>query len=153
MPITSILFRIVRNCRSLFKSSYLKNKKHFPGVLFHLWNLHQLSNISNKKTIVIGNVFAKIATVQGLVTPLTIQRRLKTSFDSQHVKRFQTLIKSSCEHFYHIFSSLWGEIIWKPSPWLNFEIIRLFVNTWAADHKYPFPDCANLPFPIPIQLY
>ena len=153
MPITSILFRIVRNCRSLFKSSYLKNKKHFPGVLFHLWNLHQLSNISNKKTIVIGNVFAKIATVQGLVTPPTIQRRLKPSFDSQHVKRFQTLIKSSCEHFYHIFSSLWGEIIWKTSPWLNFEIIGLFVNTWAADHKYPFPDCANLPFPIPIQLY
>ena len=119
-PITSILFLIVRICRSLFQSSYIKNKKHFLGFLFHLWNLHQILNIFKKKTIVIGNVFPKVATVQGLVTPLTIQRSLKTSFDSQHVKRFQTLAKCSWEHFYHIFSSLWGEIIWKTSPWLKF---------------------------------
>ena len=58
-----------------------------------------------------------------MVRPLTIQRRLKTSFDSQHVKRFQTLVKSSWKHFCHIFSSLWAETIWKISPWLKFEII------------------------------
>ena len=99
LPITSILFRIDRICRSLFKSSSLKNKKHFREFLFHLWNLHQISNIFQKKNIVIANVFPKLATVQGLVTPLTIQRRIKTSFDSQHVKRFQTPVKSSWEHF------------------------------------------------------
>ena len=121
--ITSILFPIVRICRSLFKSSSLKKKKHFLEFLFHLWNLHQISNILQKKKIVIANVFPKLATVQGLVTPLTIQCRLKTSFDSQHVKRFQTLVNSSWEHFYHIFSALWGEIIWERSPWLRFEII------------------------------
>ena len=120
---TSILFRIVRIWRSLFKSSYLKNKKHFVGFLFHLWHLHHISNISKKKTIVIGNVFPKLATVRVSVRPLTIQRSLKTSFDSQHVKRFQTLAKSSWKHFYHIFSSLWGQIIWKISPWYQFEII------------------------------
>ena len=153
LHITSILFRILRICRSLFKSSYLKNKKHFLRFLFHLWNLHQISNIFKKKKVVIGNVFPKLATVQVLVTPLTIQPRLKTSFEGQHVKRFQTLVKSSWEHFYHIFSSLWGGIIWKTSPWLKFGIIGLFVNTWTADHKYPVPDCENLPFPIPIQVY
>ena len=52
-------------------------------------------NIFKQNKIVIANVFPKLATVQGLVTPLTIQRRLKTSFDSQHVKQFQTLVKSS----------------------------------------------------------
>ena len=103
LPITSIMFRIVTICRSLFKSSYLKNKKHFFGFLFHLWNLHQISNIFKKKKIVIANEFPKLATVEGLVTPLTIQCRLRTSFDSQHVKRFQTQVKSSWEHFYHIF--------------------------------------------------
>ena len=101
--ITCILFRIVRIFRSLFNSSSLKNKKHFPGFLFHLWNLHQISNILQKKKIVIANVFPKLATVEGLVTPLTIQRRLKTSFDSQHVKQYQALVKSSWEHFDHIF--------------------------------------------------
>ena len=152
LPITSILFRIVRIIRSLFKSSYLKNKKHFLGFLFNLWNLHQILNIFKKKKIVIANVCPKLATVQGLVTPLTIQRRLKTSFESQHVKRFQTLVKSSWEHFYHIFSSLWGEMTWKISTWLKFDIIGLFANTSTADYKYPVPDCENLPFPIRVQL-
>ena len=124
--------------RSLFKSSYLKNKKHFLDFLLHLWHLHEIWKIFKKKKIVIANVFAKLATVQGLVTPLTIQRGLKSSFDSQHIKRFQTLVKSLWEHLYHISSSLWGEIIWKTSPWLKFGIIGLFVNTWTADYKYPF---------------
>ena len=144
MPITSILFWIVRICRSLFKSSYLKKKKHFLSFLFNLRYLDQILNIFQKKNIVIANVFPKLATVQGLVTPLTIQRRLKTSFDSEQVKRFQTQVKSSWEHFYHIFSSLWGEIIWKTSAWLKFGITGLFVNTWNADYKYPVPDWENL---------
>ena len=147
-----MLLRVVRICCSPFKSSYLKNKKHFLRFLFHLWNLHQISNIFEKKKMLIANVFPKLVTVQGLVTLLTIQRRLKTSFKSQHVKRFQKLVKSSWQHFYNIFSSLWGEIIWKISPWLKFEIIELFVNTWTIDYKYALTDCENLPFPIQIQL-
>ena len=142
----------MRICGSLFKSSYLQNKKHFLGFLFHWRNLHQILNIFKKKNIVIANVFPKLSTVQGFVTPLTIQRHLKTSFDSQHVKQFQTLVKSSWEHFYQIFSSLWAEIIWTTSPWLKFGIIELFVNTWTADYNYPVPVCENLPFPIQIQL-
>ena len=126
--ITSILFRIVRICRSLLKSSYLKNKKHFLDVLFHLWNLPQILNIFKEKKILIANVFPKLTTVERFVTPLTIQRRLKTSFDSQHVKWYQTLVKSSRENFYHIFSSLWGEIIWKISQWLMFEIIGFLLT-------------------------
>ena len=134
------------------KSSYLQKKKHFLGFLFHLWNLHQILNNFKKKKIVIGNVFPKLATVQGLVTPLTIQRRLKTSFDSQHVKRFQRLVKTPWEYFYHIFFSLWGERIWKTSPWLKFGIIGLFLNTWTGDYEYPVPDCQNFPFRIRVQL-
>ena len=63
LPITGILFRIVRICRSLFKSSYLKNKKHFLGFLFHWWNLHQFLNIFKKMKILIANVFPKLSTV------------------------------------------------------------------------------------------
>ena len=105
-----------------------------------------------KKKIVVPNVFPKLATIHGLLTPLTIQRSLKTSFDSQPVKRFQTFVKSSWEQFYHIFSSVWGEMIWKISPWLKSEIIGLFVNTWTADYKYPVTDSENLRFPMQIQL-
>ena len=146
------MFRIVWICGSLFTCSYLKNKSHFLRILFHLWNFHQILNIFIKKKIVIANVFPKLATVQDLVTLLTIQRRIKTSFDIQHVKRFQTVVKSSWENFYHICSSMWGDMICKISPWLKVEIIGLFVNTWTADYKYPVPDCENLSFPIQIPL-
>ena len=90
-------------------------------------------NILKKKEIVIANIFPKLGTVYGFVTPLTIQRGLKISFDSQHVKRFQTLVKSSWVHFYQIFSWLWGEMIRKIFPWLKFEIIGYLVNAWSAD--------------------
>ena len=119
-------------------------------------SIDEISNnfwkFSKRRSIVIADIFPKLATVLSLVTPLSIQRRLKTSFDSQHVKRLQTLVKPSWEHFYNIFLSLWEEMIWKISPWLNFEIIGLLVNTWTADYKYPVPDCQNLPFPIQIEL-
>ena len=94
----------------------------------------------------------KLTTVQFLDTPLTIQRRLKTTFDIQHVKPFQTLVKSAWQDFYHIFRSLSGEMIWKISPWLKFEIIVLFANTWTANYKYTVRHCENLSFPIQIQL-
>ena len=61
-------------------------------------------HFQTKKKIVIANVCPKLATLQGFFTRLTIQRRLKISFDSQHVKGFQKLVKSSWERFYHILS-------------------------------------------------
>ena len=64
-----------------------------------------------------------------MVKPLTKKRRVRTSFDGQHVKGSKTLVKSSWEGFYQIYRSLWGEMIWKISPWSKFEIIVVFVNT------------------------
>ena len=133
----------MRICRSLFKSRYLKNKKYSLSFFFHLWNLHQILKVFKQKKILIANVFAKLTTVSGFVPPLTIHCRLKTSFDSQHVKRLETRAKSSLGIFYHNFSSLWGEMTWKICPWLKFEIIGLFVNTWTADYNYPVPVCEN----------
>ena len=43
-------------------------------------------------------------------------------------------------------------MIWKISPLLKFGIISVFVNTSAADEKYPVPDSENSPFPIETQL-
>ena len=152
LPITSFLFRIVRIYLSLFKFNYLKKKNLFQNFLFHSWSLHQIINISQKKKIVIANVFPKLQTVKYLVGPLSKKRRFRISCDSQHVKGSQTLMKSEWKDFYHIFSSLWGELIWKISPLLKLEIIEVFVNTITADSNYPFPDCENLSFPIQMQL-
>ena len=44
------------------------------------------------------------------------KHRFRAPFESQHVKRHQALVKSSWEHFHHIFSSLWENLIWKKYP-------------------------------------
>ena len=49
-----------------------------------------------------ANVFPKLQLVKDLVRPLSKKRRFTTSFESQHVKASQTLVKSRWEHFYHI---------------------------------------------------
>ena len=64
-----------------------------------------------------------------MVRPLTKKRRVRTWFDSRHVKGSQTLMKSSGQLFYHILPSLWGEMIWKIPPLFKFEITGVFVNT------------------------
>ena len=136
-----------------YSNLVILNTKNTCSVFYSIYGISiTFRTFSKKKKIVIANLFPKLVTVQGFVTPLTIQLRLKSSFESQDVKRFQTLLKSSWEHFYYTFRSLWGGIIWKTSPWLKFGIIGLFVKTWTADYKYPFPDCENLPFAIQIEL-
>ena len=44
--------------------------------------------------IVIRTLFRKLQTVKDLVRPLSKKHRFRTTFDSQHVKQSQTLLKS-----------------------------------------------------------
>ena len=84
--------------------------------------------------MVIANVFPKLQTVKDLVRPLSKKRRIRTSLNSQHVKGSQTLVESAREHFYHIFSAQYGEMIWKISPLLKVQITGLFVKTMTANY-------------------
>ena len=103
--------------------------------------------------IVIANVFPKLQKVKNLVRTLSKKRLFRASFESQHVKMSQTVMKAAWPHFYYTFSSFWEEMIWEMSPLFKFEIIEMFFNTLtAADYKYAFPDCKNLQFVIQIQL-
>ena len=102
--------------------------------------------------IVIANVYQKLQTVKILVRPRSKKRSFRTAFDSQHVKASEILAKSPWECFYHVFSSLSGKLIWKMSPLVLAEILGVFVNTLAADVKYPVQDCENLQLPIQMQL-
>ena len=140
---TKILFGTVRICPSLFKRNYLRNQKHFSVFLFLLWNLHQILRFFQKKKIVIGNVLSKLQTVKDLFRALSKKRRFRTSFENQHVKGSQRLLRSTWEHFYDIFSSLQEQMIWKISPLLKLKILGAFVKTLTANDKYPVWDCEN----------
>ena len=151
LSMPSILSRIVRICCSLFKCNYFKKEQLFLGFLFHFWNLPEIWKVFKKRKIVIANVFLKLQTVKHLVWELSKKCRLRTSIDSQHVKRSQTIMNSAWENFYHIFPSLWREMIQKISALSKSEISGAFFNTLTGDDKYAFPDCENLGFPIPMQ--
>ena len=102
--------------------------------------------------IVIAHVFPILQTVKDFVRPLPKKRRFRVSFDSQHVKASETLLKSAWEYFYHISSSLWREMVGKMSPLVKFEILGVFVNTLTVADKYPVRDIKNLQFHISMQL-
>ena len=46
---TSIPVAIYRFSDNNFKSTYLKKEKLFVDFLFHLWNMHEIFNILQKK--------------------------------------------------------------------------------------------------------
>ena len=148
----SILFGILTICSSLFKWNYLKTEKLFLNFSFRFCVLHQNLNIFNSKMIVIANAFPKLQTLKNLVRTLSKKRRFRTSFDSQHVKRSQTLVKSAWEYFYHICSSPWWEINWEVNLLLICQILGLFFNTLAADGKYRLQDCEILPLLVQMKL-
>ena len=71
--------------------------------------------------IVIANVLPILRAVKDLVRPLSKKRRFRTSLEVQHVKGSQTLVNSAWEDFYHIFSSVWGDMSYKVSSLVKFE--------------------------------
>ena len=78
--------------------------------------------------------------------------RFKGSFGKQHGKRAQTLLKIAWEYLYHIYWSLWMQLIWKKFLLVICKISRLFINTLSADGKYSLLNRDNLTQPIQIQL-
>ena len=85
-----------------------KTEKFSLNFLFHFWNVHQILNSLKKRMIVIVNVFRKLETLKSLVRPLSKKRRLRTRFDSQHLKVFQILENSPWERFDHVFHHFQG---------------------------------------------
>ena len=148
----NIKFKIAGICHSQFKCNYLKNENSFLKFLFHFCNLHKISNILKEKMIVIANVFPKLEIVKKFVRTLSKKCRFRKCFESQLVKASQILAKSPWEHFYHVFSSLWGKLIWETSPLVLGEVLGVFVNKLTAEGKSPLPNWQNLPLPIQIQL-
>ena len=39
---------------------------------------------------------------------------------------------------------LWGKLLWKMSPTVRGETLKVFFNTLTSDDKYPVQDCEYL---------
>ena len=77
--------------------------------------------------------------------------RFRGSFDKQHGKHTQALLKSASQHLDRIQLSLPSRWIWKKSLLLTCKILVLLVNTLAGDEKYPVLNRDNLTIPIQMQ--
>ena len=73
-------------------------------------------------------------------------------FKKQDGKSFQTLLKSTSKHLYHIHWSLPRKLSRIKSLLFTCQILVLLVNTLAADEKYPVLNRDNLTIPIQMQL-
>ena len=60
----------------------------------------------------------------------------RTPFADEPVNGFQTLLKAARNHYYPLFSSIWGKLSWKKSTSAWYEILKLFVEILTADDKY-----------------
>ena len=83
---------------------------------------------------------------------MTKQSQFRGSFEKQHGKRSQALLKYYSQHVYHIHWSLPRKLSWKKSLLLTCQILGLLVNTLAGDEKYPALNRDNLTIPLQMQL-
>ena len=132
----------------LIEMKLSKNQKYFSQFFVPFMELTS----SFKKMILIANAFPQLQTLKHLVRPLSKKSCFRTPFDSQHVKESETLVRSLWVHFYDVFASLWGELIWKISPLVICIVLWVFVNTLTADDKDPVRDFENLQLTIRMPL-
>ena len=76
----------------------------------------------------------------------------RRSFNKQHGRRAQALLKSGIKHLDHLHWSWPGEWSWKKSLLLTCKFLRLLVNTLVADENYPVLNTDNSTIPIQMQV-
>ena len=100
----------------------------------------------------IAQVFPKLQSLKNMVTSMSKKSRFKGSFEKQHGKRAQTLLKGAWQYLYHIYWSLWRKWTCKKSVLVTWKISSLFPNTLSFDSKYSLLNRGNLTQPIQMQL-
>ena len=133
MAFTNIPFVLGKIYSNPFKCNCLKNKKLFLNVSIYFWNVHTTfehfeERWSSYLMYFLNKGLRKVWLDKCLKSPVSVL--------FQQAKGSQTMLKSAPNHFYHIFSSVWGKYSFKMLLLVIFEILGLFVDTLTTDHKY-----------------
>ena len=97
-----------------------------------------------KKMTLLADVFMKLRTQKNLFRSMAKKSRLKVSFEKQHGKDAQTLLKCQRQLLYDIYWSLGRQLTCKRSLLVKYKISRLFPNTLVAYGKYSVFNRGNL---------
>ena len=101
---------------------------------------------------VIADVFPKLRTQKNLLRSMPKKYGFKGSFQKQHGKCAQTLLKCQGYILYQIYWSLLRQLSYKKSPLVICKFSWLFINTLSADGKYSLFNRDNLTEPIQMQV-
>ena len=101
----------------------------------------------------IADVFPKLRTPKNVVRSMPKKSNFRGSFEKQHSKRDQTLLKFKRQQLYHIYWSISRQWTYKRSLLVISKILSLFTNRLSADGKYSLLNRDNLMQPIQMQLY
>ena len=129
-----------------------QKRKAFLNNFPHFGNLEWIKHIFNKRMSLITDVFPKLLTPKNVVRLMFKKPRFRGSFLKQYGKWAQTLLKSARQHLYQKYLSMWRQLSCKTSLLVMCKILRLFVNTSAADEKYYLLNREKLTHRIHIQL-
>ena len=96
----------------------------FAAIQKFLLNLQHFE----KKITLIGYVFPNLQTRKFGVTKISRKPGLRTALESQQVKESQTLLKSTAQQFYHVFSLLSEDYSCEKSLLVISKILGLFLK-------------------------
>ena len=78
--------------------------------------------------------------------------RFRTPFESQHVRKSETLLKILPPHFHHIVLKLWQKLNFQISVLVISDILGLFVIRLTADVEISLRNRKNLPQLMQMEL-
>ena len=131
----SILVIIGRIYRNEFKCNYLKPKNVYQNFISFSKFTESLEHFEKKYEFHNLSISPIIDSVKH--SYLNVWRScFRTPFGCKHVNGPKTLLKSARGPLHPIFSLIWDKLSWKNFLLFRSEILRLFVNTLAADGKY-----------------
>ena len=106
--------------------------QHFAQIVQSTSNFEHFE----KKMFLLAYLFSKLPTVKGTVTQMFKYHRVIAPSYGQRVKRSKTLVKCPWQYFYQNCLLLWSKLTWETSLLLIFELLRVFIETLTADHRY-----------------
>ena len=106
--------------------------QHFAQLVQFISTFRNLE----RKIFLLPSIFSKLPNVKRTVTPMFKYHRVIAPFYGQHVKRSKTLVKCPWKYFYKTCLLLWSKLTWETSLLLIFELLRVFIETLTADHRY-----------------
>ena len=106
--------------------------QHFAQIVQSTSNFKHFE----KKIFLLPYVFSKLPNVKRTITQMFKYHRVITPSYGQHVESSETLVKCPWEYFYKTRLLLWAKLTWETSLLLIFELLRVFIETLTAYHKY-----------------